>query len=69
MKVAVLSPDQLLSDRERAMEYNRGLEMGLWAVKESRNLCPGATNFMIKAMEQTIKDNETKFTFMSLMTK
>lgn len=64
-----LSHDQLLTARERAMEYNRGLEMGLWAVKECRNLCPAAIGFMIKAMEQEIKDNETKFTFMSLTAK
>jgi len=65
--MAVWSRDQLLSARERAMEYNRGLEMGLWAVKESRNLCPEAVTFMIRAIEKEIKDNETRFTFMSLI--
>ncbi len=67
--MAGLSREQLLSARERAMEYNRGLEMGLWAFKESRNLCPEAVNFIIKAIEQEINDNEIKFTFMSLMAK
>lgn len=36
MKMAGLSRDQLLSAREKAMEYNRGFKMGLWAVKWSR---------------------------------
>ena len=58
--------DKLLSERERIMEYNRGLKMGLWAIKESRNLCPEAIDFMIKAIEQEIKDNETRCTLMLL---
>jgi len=55
--------DQLLSERERTIEYNRGLKMGLWLLKKSKIL---PLDFLINALEEEIKNSELEHTEMLL---
>lgn len=55
-----LFQSQSLSDHESAIEYKKGLKMGLLTLKKYSNLTPEAIDRIIKTIEQEIKDDEAK---------
>ena len=49
---------------EKLIEYNEGLAMGLWVLKQCQGLTPQGIKFMTKAMEDMIIENEIKYKLM-----
>lgn len=58
------SREQITSECEKLIEYNEGLAVGLWILKQCQTLTPQGIKFMTKAMEGMIVENEIKYKLM-----